>query len=172
MAPTRAPKKPTSITTSTATIRQGAQQAQRQVIDKTEELENSGEANGVGHDEDMTHEEAEASQNTPDGPLEHLMVKMVDDQRKRHDTSKKNIRRAYDNHYKSVEDSVNNMFDTHMREVTAAHQAQLKRLQELFDRKAAIETAMRRQLTSLQKIYDAHSRDLEAVIDRRLREMN
>jgi hypothetical protein len=40
-----------------------------------------------------------------------------------------------------------------------------------LDQKAAIETAMKKQLESLQKIYDAHSRDLEAVIDRRLREM-
>ncbi|CAN9396445.1 unnamed protein product [Alternaria alternata] len=143
-----------------ATIRRSAQQSRRQITDETEELENSAEANGVGRDMNATHEETEASQNTSDGPLDHLMAKMVDDQRKRYDASKNNVGRAYNNHYQSVEDSINTVFDTH-----------LKRLQEFLDQKAAIKTAMRKQLASLQKIYDAHSRDLEAVIDRRLREM-
>ncbi|CAN9207103.1 unnamed protein product [Alternaria alternata] len=160
MAPTRAPEKSTSMTASMATIRRSAQQSRRQITDETEELENSAEANGVGRDMNATHEETEASQNTSDGPLDHLMAKMVDDQRKRYDASKNNVGRAYNNHYQSVEDSINTVFDTH-----------LKRLQEFLDQKAAIETAMRKQLASLQKIYDAHSRDLEAVIDRRLREM-
>ncbi|RII10620.1 hypothetical protein CUC08_Gglean006615 [Alternaria sp. MG1] len=160
MAPTRAPEKSTSMTASMATIRRSAQQSRRQITDETEELENSAEANGVGRDMNATHEETEASQNTSDGPLDHLMAKMVDDQRKRYDASKDNVGRAYNNHYQSVEDSINTVFDTH-----------LKRLQEFLDQKAAIETAMRKQSTSLQKIYDAHSRDLEAVIDRRLREM-
>ncbi|CAN9367842.1 unnamed protein product [Alternaria alternata] len=160
MAPTRAPEKSTSMTASMATIRRSAQQSRRQITDETEELENSAEANGVGRDMNATHEETEASQNTSDGPLDHLMAKMVDDQRKRYDASKNNVGRAYNNHYQSVEDSINTVFDTH-----------LKRLQELLDQKAAIEIAMRKQLASLQKIYDAHSRDLEAVIDRRLREM-
>ncbi|CAI9635215.1 unnamed protein product [Alternaria burnsii] len=171
MAPTRVPKKSTSMTASMATIRWSAQQSRRQITDEIEELENSAEANGVGRDVNATHEETEASQNTSDGSLDHLVAKMVDDQRQRYGASKNNVGRAYNNHYQSVEDSINTVFDTHVRETTTAHQAQLKRLQELLDQKAAIEIAMRKQLASLQKIYDAHSRDLEAVIDRRLREM-
>lgn len=79
MAPTRAPEKSTSMTASMATIRRSAQQSRRQITDETEELENSAEANGVGRDVNATHEETEASQNTSDGPLDHLMAKMVDD---------------------------------------------------------------------------------------------
>lgn len=52
-----------------------------------------------------------------------------------------------------------------------AHQAQLNRLQDLLAQKAGIEDAMTKQLAGLQKTYDAHSRDLESVVNRRLKEM-
>lgn len=54
---------------------------------------------------------------------------------------------------------------------SSAHQAQLNRLQDLLAQKAGIEDAMTKQLVSLQKAYDAHSRDLESVLRRRLEEM-
>jgi hypothetical protein len=75
----RASKKSTSTTPSIAATRQGAQQSRRQIIDEAEELDDSGEANSAGDDEDSGHEGTEASQNTSDGPLEHLMAKMVED---------------------------------------------------------------------------------------------
>ncbi|CAG5175556.1 uncharacterized protein ALTATR162_LOCUS10612 [Alternaria atra] len=167
----RASKKSTSATPSIAATRQGAQQSRRQIIGEAEELDDSGEANSAGDDEDSGHEGTQASQNTSDGPLEHLMAKMVEDQRKRYDMLKKNVGRTYNNHYDNIEESINIVYDTHEQEASTAHQAQLKRLQDLFDQKTSIETAMTRQLASLQKIYHAHSRDLEAVVDRRLREM-
>ncbi|KAG9196388.1 hypothetical protein G6011_01509 [Alternaria panax] len=171
MAPTRAPKKSTFKAPSTGAIRQGAQQSRRRTTEEEVELKNSGEANSPDDDEDTAHEEAEASQNNSDGPLEHLMAKMVDDQRKRYDMSKEDVGRTYHKHCETVEQSINTVFDAHEEQASTAHQAQLKRLQELFDQKASIETAMRNQLTSLQKIFDAHSCDLETVVDRRLREM-
>ena len=45
-----------------------------------------------------------------------------------------------------------------------AHQAQIKRLQELLARKAEIEARMAEKLKHLRESYDAHSRDLERVI--------
>ncbi|RAR01222.1 hypothetical protein DDE82_006681 [Stemphylium lycopersici] len=42
---------------------------------------------------------------------------------------------------------------------------------DLLAQKAGIEDAMTKQLVSLQKAYDAHSRDLENVLRRRLEEM-
>lgn len=54
---------------------------------------------------------------------------------------------------------------------SAAHQAQLRGLQDLLAQKANIEAAMTKQLASLQKTYDAHSRDLETVITRQLQDM-
>jgi hypothetical protein len=79
MAPPCAPKKSISTARSTATIRQAAQQSSRQITDQAEDLDDSGEANSAGDDNDVAPEEAEASHNSSDGPLEHLMEKMVDD---------------------------------------------------------------------------------------------
>jgi hypothetical protein len=54
---------------------------------------------------------------------------------------------------------------------STAHEAQLKRLQELLTQKANIEATMAKQLKSLKATYDAHSQDLQTVVDRRIKEM-
>ncbi|KAI4642349.1 hypothetical protein J4E93_007497 [Alternaria ventricosa] len=121
MAPPRTTKKSTLTSPSTATTRQSARHSRKQVINEADDLEDLDQGNSAIDDEHAGDDEAEALQRTSDGPLEQMMVKMVDD--------------------------------------------------DLLGQKINIETAMGRQLASLQKIHNAHSRDLETVIERRLREM-
>ncbi|KAI4928823.1 hypothetical protein J4E85_005445 [Alternaria conjuncta] len=121
MAPPRATKKSTLTSPSTATTRQSARHSRKQVINEADEAEDLDQGNSAIDDEHAGDDEAEALQRTSDGPLEQMMVKMVDD--------------------------------------------------DLVGQKINIETAMGRQLASLQKIHNAHSRDLETVLERRLREM-
>jgi hypothetical protein len=47
----------------------------------------------------------------------------------------------------------------------------MKRLKELLAHKAKIEAAMEAILTLLRGSYDAHSRDLETVLNRRIQEL-
>ncbi|KAI4659488.1 uncharacterized protein J4E79_006020 [Alternaria viburni] len=171
MAPPRTTKKSTFISPSTATTRQSARHSRKQVINEADDLEDPDQGNSAIDDEHAGDDEAEALQRTSDGPLEQMMVKMVDDRRKYHDMSTKNVGIAYNKSKEELEESINAVFDTHEAEASAAHQAQLKRLQDLVGQKINIETAMGRQLASLQKIHNAHSRDLETVLERRLREM-
>ncbi|KAI4679142.1 uncharacterized protein J4E88_006435 [Alternaria novae-zelandiae] len=168
MAPPRTTKKSTLTSPSTATTRQSARHSRKQVINEADDFEDLDQVNSAIDDE---LDEAEALQRISDGPLELMMVKMVDDRRKYHDTSKKNVGIAYNKKKEELEESINAVFDTHEAEASAAHQAQLKRLQDLLGQKINIEAAMGRQLASLQKIHNAHSRDLETVVERRLREM-
>lgn len=64
--------------------------------------------------------------------------------------------------------TANSGFDTCR---SSAHRAQLERLQHLVAHKASIEAAMAKQLAGLKKAYDAHSRDVQSVVSRRLKEM-
>jgi hypothetical protein len=52
-----------------------------------------------------------------------------------------------------------------------AHQAQLKRLQELLVHKIKIEAAMAKELASLRTGYEAHAKDLQTCINRRTKEL-
>jgi hypothetical protein len=52
-----------------------------------------------------------------------------------------------------------------------AHEAQLKRLQQLLKHKAKLEGAMEAKLTELRASYDAHSCDLQNVLNTRIREL-
>jgi hypothetical protein len=79
MAPPRATKKYTLTNPSTAITRQSARQSRRHAIDEAEELEEIGQDGSAGDNGDAADDEAEASQNTSDGPLEQMMAKMVDD---------------------------------------------------------------------------------------------
>jgi hypothetical protein len=79
MAPPRALKKYTLQTPSAAATRQSARQSQKQAIDEAEDFDDHDSANNASDNEETGEEEAETSQNTSDGPLEHLMTKMVDD---------------------------------------------------------------------------------------------
>ncbi|KAI4618540.1 hypothetical protein J4E80_005142 [Alternaria sp. BMP 0032] len=152
MAPPRTTKKSTLTSPSTATTRQGARHPRKQVTNEADDLEDLDQGHSAIDDEHAGDDEAEVVQRTSDGPLEQMMVKMVDDK-------------------EELEESINAVFEIHEAEASAAHQAQLKRLQDLLGQKINIEAAMGRQLASLQKIHNAHSRDLETVVERRLREM-
>ncbi|KAI4699524.1 hypothetical protein J4E81_004548 [Alternaria sp. BMP 2799] len=121
MAPPRTTKKSTLTSPSTATTRQSARHSRKQVTNEADDFEDLDQGNSAIDDEHAGDDEAEALQRTSDGPLEQMMVKMVDD--------------------------------------------------DLVGQKINIEAAMGRQLASLQKIHNAHSRDLETVVERRLREM-
>jgi hypothetical protein len=52
-----------------------------------------------------------------------------------------------------------------------AHEAQLKRLQQLLKHKAKLEGAMEARLIELRASYDAHSCDLQNVLITRIREL-
>ncbi|KAI4624989.1 uncharacterized protein J4E87_005470 [Alternaria ethzedia] len=171
MAPPRTTKKSTLTSPSTATTRQSARHSRKQVTNEADDFEDLDQGNSAIDDEHAGDDEAEALQRTSDGPLEQMMVKMVDDRRKYHDMLKKNVGIAYNKKKEELEESINAVFDTHEAEASTAHQAQLKRLQDLVGQKINIEAAIGRQLASLQKIHNAHSRDLETVLERRLREM-
>ncbi|KAI4951156.1 hypothetical protein J4E91_003861 [Alternaria rosae] len=171
MAPPRTTKESTPTNPSTATTRQSVRYSRKHVIHEANDLEDLGQGNSAVDDEHVGDDEVEALQRTSDGTLEQMMVKMVDDRRKYHNMSKKNIGIAYNKKKEEMGEAINVVFDTHKADASTAHQTQLKRLQDLLGQKICIETAMGRQLASLQKIYNAHSRDLETVIERRLREM-
>jgi len=79
MAPPRTTKKSTLTSPSTATTRQSARHSRRQVINEADDLEDLDQGNSAIDDEHAGDDEAEALQRTPDGPLEQMMVKMVDD---------------------------------------------------------------------------------------------
>lgn len=79
MAPLRTTKKSTPTNPSTATTRQSARYSQKQVIHEANDLEDLGQGNSAVDDEHVGDDEAEALQRTSDGPLEQMMVKMVDD---------------------------------------------------------------------------------------------
>ncbi|EMD61881.1 hypothetical protein COCSADRAFT_183043 [Bipolaris sorokiniana ND90Pr] len=115
--------------------------------------------------------ELKASQSTSDDALEQLMVNMVADQRKYLAARKQDITEDYIEQRAVVLDDIHMAFGDYEKEASAAHQAQLRGLQDLLAQKANIEAAMTKQLASLQKTYDAHSRDLETVITRQLQDM-
>jgi len=79
MAPPRTTKKSTLTSPSTATTRQSARHSRKQVINEADDLEDLDQGNSTIDDEHAGDDEAEALQRTSDGPLEQMMVKMVDD---------------------------------------------------------------------------------------------
>lgn len=54
---------------------------------------------------------------------------------------------------------------------SSIHNAKLKRLQQLINHKAKLETIMDTKLQSLKASYDAHSRDVESVLKQRIKEL-
>lgn len=48
----------------------------------------------------------------------------------------------------------------------------MDRLQDLLEQKARIEAAMAKKLEGLRAAYDAHSLDLEAVLNRKIKELD
>ncbi|EOA80739.1 uncharacterized protein SETTUDRAFT_99677, partial [Exserohilum turcica Et28A] len=91
--------------------------------------------------------------------------------RKRLAVRKQKVAQAYGNSRDELEHNINNAFDQHSEQESSAHRAQLERLQHLVAHKASIEAAMAKQLAGLKKAYDAHSRDVQSVVSRRLKEM-
>ena len=80
MAPPHTTKKSSMTTISQTTRRQGAQKSRKQVIKETGELDEFDDANSMDIDDETEAEGSHSqSQSTSDGPLEQLMVKMVDD---------------------------------------------------------------------------------------------
>ncbi|CAO2649138.1 Nn.00g100870.m01.CDS01 [Neocucurbitaria sp. VM-36] len=156
---------------SQASTRHGFRQVRSQVIEGLEDSDEADAAHAMDVDHDAKVEESEKTQSAKHGSLEQLVADTVSGQRKRHTKLREGAGKAYDNSYKKVQDSINVAFDDHERKAYSAHQAQLRRLQELLGQKAKIEIVMSERLASLRADYYAHSRDLEAVIDRRLKEL-
>ncbi|KAF1845821.1 uncharacterized protein K460DRAFT_430757 [Cucurbitaria berberidis CBS 394.84] len=170
MAPPRATKISSLTSVSQATTRRGLQQVRRQIVEEVEDLDSFDDPSALEIDDSEEQEPAE-SHATNDGPLEQLLADMVDGQRKRHTKRKEAVNKEYDTSYKTAQDSIRAVFDAHEEKASSAHEAQLKRLQELLGQKAQIEAAMSDMLASLRADYNAHSRDLEAVINRRTKEL-
>ncbi|CAA9962217.1 hypothetical protein PTMSG1_05594 [Pyrenophora teres f. maculata] len=125
---------------------------------KPEHLDNSEHVNAAGPD-----------QNKPDDALKQLKAKIVEDQCKRYIIQKTTIGKTYNVSVFDMEDSINALFETSAS--YAAHQVQLQRLQQLLAQKTSIEASMAKQLASLRATYNAHSRDLDMVVQRYMREM-
>ncbi|KAL7774709.1 hypothetical protein CFE70_005623 [Pyrenophora teres f. teres 0-1] len=145
---------------------------------KPEHLDNSEHVNAAGPD-----------QNKPDAALKQLKAKIVEDttvfasppvpsflntdtrnqQCKRYIIQKTTIGKTYNVSVFDMEDSINALFETSAS--YAAHQVQLQRLQQLLAQKTSIEASMAKQLASLRATYNAHSRDLDMVVQRYMREM-
>ncbi|KAF1942689.1 hypothetical protein EJ02DRAFT_454005 [Clathrospora elynae] len=117
MAPPRAVKKSSLTTISQTTSRQGPQQSRRQVVEEVEEVDDFYDANSMDLDsENEVEAEPEASQSAANGQLEHLMAKMVDDQRKRYASKKKGVGEAYNRNCMTAQESINTLFDYHEQE--------------------------------------------------------
>ncbi|RMZ74065.1 hypothetical protein GMOD_00004895 [Pyrenophora seminiperda CCB06] len=135
---------------------------------KLEHLDNSKHAPRSHAEEEISNPEPD-SQDTSDVALARLMAKMIGDQRKRYTIQKTSINTIYTANVSDMEDSINTLVDTAAS--SSAHQAQLQHLQQLLAQKASIEASMSMQLESLKAAYDAHSRDLEMVVQRFVREI-
>ncbi|EMD90841.1 hypothetical protein COCC4DRAFT_194874, partial [Bipolaris maydis ATCC 48331] len=94
--------------------------------------------------------ELEASQSTLDDALEQLMFNMVAGHLA---ARKQDITEDYIEQRAVVLDDIHMAFGNFEKEASAAHEAQLKRLQDLLAQKANIEAAMAELLVSLQKTY-------------------
>ncbi|KAI8935793.1 hypothetical protein NX059_007313 [Plenodomus lindquistii] len=171
MAPPRATKKSSLTTITQTTSRQGKKQTRNQVVgEEIEELEDLHETNTMDTDGDA--DEPEGSQDTGSQPLQRLIGTIVGDQRKRFDARKKAVNDNYNANCKEVENSINTLFAEHEEKASSAHEAQLKRLQDLLTQKSIVEAAMAKKLATLRTDYDAHAQDLEAVLNRRIKELN
>ncbi|KAF2854773.1 hypothetical protein T440DRAFT_496138 [Plenodomus tracheiphilus IPT5] len=171
MAPPRATKKSSLTTIIQTKSRQGQKQTRNQVVEEEMEgLEDLSETDSMNTDGDA--EDPEGSQDAGSQPLQRLVGTIVGDQRKRFDARKKAVNDSYSVECKQLKSSINAVFDEHEEKASSAHEAQLKRLQELLAQKANIEAAMAKKLASLRADYDAHSQDLEAVLKRRIKELD
>ncbi|KAH9860657.1 hypothetical protein J1614_011988 [Plenodomus biglobosus] len=171
MAPPRATKKISLTTTTQTTSRQGHKQARNQIVE--EEIEERADLTETSSmDTDGDTEDLEESQDADSQPLQQLIGTIVVDQRRRFDARKKAVNVSYIADHKEIELSIKTMFDDHEEKASSAHKAQLKRLEELLAQKAKIEAAMAKKLASLRADYDAHSQDLEAVLNRRIKDLD
>ncbi|KAH7072757.1 hypothetical protein BKA63DRAFT_49904 [Paraphoma chrysanthemicola] len=163
MPPPRATKKSSHTSPTASATRQGSKQSRVQTFEEDEEM------NEVENSDEMDMEEDEQ---TPDGPVEELVSNMVNDARKRHAARKQNIIKSFNTATETVQNSITTLFDQHKAKAFSAHQAQMKRLTDLLAHKARLEQDMEARLTHLREIYDAHSRDVESVLKRRIKELS
>ncbi|KAH7077042.1 hypothetical protein FB567DRAFT_552602 [Paraphoma chrysanthemicola] len=165
MPPPRATKKSSHTSLTAGATRQGSKQSREQIFDEDEEMDE------VENADEMDMEEDDQDEQTPDGPVEELVSNMVNDARKRHAARKQNITKSFDIASETVQNSITTLFDQHEAKASSAHQAQMKRLTDLLAHKARLEQDMEARLTHLREIYDAHSRDVESVLKRRIKEL-
>ncbi|KAL5117201.1 hypothetical protein ACEQ8H_004890 [Pleosporales sp. CAS-2024a] len=102
---------------------------------------------------------------------QQLLSTMVADVRERHDAKKASVLASYSTSVKTTEAAISTLFDAHEDESSAAHEAQLNRLEELLRHKVKVEGALEAKLEALCRSYDAHSRDLEKVFAARIKEL-
>ncbi|KAA8622951.1 hypothetical protein PtrSN002B_000217 [Pyrenophora tritici-repentis] len=122
----------------------------------------------LNHCEDVNTAEP-VPQNKSDAVPEGLKAKIVEDQCKRYMIQKTAIDNTYNVSVSETEVSINALLNTVAS--YPAHQAQLQRLQQLLAQKTSIEASMAKQLANLQATYEAHSYDVEMVLQRYMKEM-
>ncbi|EDU45495.1 predicted protein [Pyrenophora tritici-repentis Pt-1C-BFP] len=113
----------------------------------------------LNHCEDVNTAEP-VPQNKSDAVPEGLKAKIVEDTA---------IDNTYNVSVSETEVSINALLNTVAS--YPAHQAQLQRLQQLLAQKTSIEASMAKQLANLQATYEAHSYDVEMVLQRYMKEM-
>ncbi|KAF2134204.1 hypothetical protein P153DRAFT_392810 [Dothidotthia symphoricarpi CBS 119687] len=161
MAPPRTAK--TSLTSN--------RQSRKRVVEEVEETEARDDTDVLDVDDEAGDEEPQESQDTSER-LDQMMAKIVNDQRTRHKVDKHVVGKSYNTACTTLQTSINALFDDHEDKASSAYQVQVKRLKHLLDEKTRLEVAMADKLKQLQAGYDAHSRDLELVVNRRIKEMN
>ncbi|KAH8726317.1 hypothetical protein GQ44DRAFT_680007 [Phaeosphaeriaceae sp. PMI808] len=165
MAPPYTTKASSRTSAASRITRKGLQKSQKNFDEGHEELPDLEQAEAM--DVDDHSGEKEPHQVSP----QELISNMVDGARKRHVAKRKAVIEFYGTTSKKVETTMNTLFNDHEEKASLAHEAELKNLEMLLVHKAKLEGAMESKLKALRKSYDAHSRDLEMVLSRRLKEL-
>ncbi|KAF2031784.1 hypothetical protein EK21DRAFT_110676 [Setomelanomma holmii] len=164
MAPLRVTKQSSHTSTTESATRQGSKKAREQQRPKNQEMEDSID------DEDVDMEDADGEDDeAQNDPMEDFVSDMVDAARKRHKVRKQKLVESFDNTAKTVQDSINTVFEEHEEKASSAHEAQLQRLRELLIHKAKLEKDMEAKLMQLRESYDSHSRDVENVLNHKIK---
>ncbi|OAL53175.1 hypothetical protein IQ07DRAFT_677918 [Pyrenochaeta sp. DS3sAY3a] len=165
MAPPRAPKKSSLTSLSATATRQG----HRTEAEQTPDEPRVASPSVSDPDDEFPDQDPTSTPSASARPLEQLMGDM---QRKRHAKRKDKIQGAYASSYVTAQDSISDLFDDHERKASSIHQVQTKMLHDLLAQKANIEARMVEKLANLQASYDAHSRDLQLVLNSRVKRMD
>ncbi|KAF2112419.1 hypothetical protein BDV96DRAFT_580672 [Lophiotrema nucula] len=120
--------------------------------------------------QDAEHESSPASsqEGRSGDRLALLMEKMVEDQRKRHRARNTAIQASYESTSTSVQTSITNLLDEYDGAAAEAHTAQLARLTKLLKSKADLEAAMDAKVSEMKKVFCAHAKDLQIVLEKRM----